>query len=123
MREPVVVFVKGQLLLPRSVRPHAPDLHRPADVRIIVNVFSVGRILRAVYMGPGIRRKRRFVIVLQRNTVQVVYRGAVALADKGKLFSIGGPAMKIRRRRRGDLPWLAAAQGQHKDKRARAVGS
>src|SRR5580658_1189956 len=86
VREPIIQFVRGDLLLLAAVRAHAPDLHDAGALGVEVNVFSVGGILRTV-VQPLRSREPRLVPARDGDTVNVEL--AVALADESQSLSVG----------------------------------
>src|SRR5580700_515712 len=105
VREPIIQFVRRDLLLLAAVWAHAPDLRQAGTLGVEVNVFSVGRIFRAVveaFRG----RQPRLVAARDRNTVDVEL--TAALANEREPGAVGRPTVPIRRKILGDAPGRAA---------------
>ena len=85
VRKPVVKFVRGDLFLCASVRPHTPDLHGPGAVGVKVNVLAVGRILGPVVEPLG-GSQAGFIATCDRNGVDIEV--PIPLSDEGKRSAI-----------------------------------
>src|SRR5262249_8510022 len=72
MRKPVIVSVAGYFLLPAPVRVHSPDLHASRASRAEIDVFPVGRILRAVVQPFG-SRQANLLASGRRNLVYIEF--------------------------------------------------
>jgi len=72
MREPIMILIKGQLLLAFAIGFHSPDLHGAGDIRIVIDVFAVGRIFRSVHVGMVAFGQQRLFIILQGDFIQVI---------------------------------------------------
>ena len=112
VREPVVELVTGQLLLPRAVRPHPPELHEPRTRRVEVDVTPVRRILRPVVQRLRVGQTHLLAAV---NTDPVDVELAAAPARVDEEAAVGRPAVQVRGRARGDAPRRAAGRGQDVD--------
>src|ERR1700681_1614898 len=69
--EPIMIFIKRELLFSGTVGFHAPYLHGSRNICIVVNVSAIRGIFRPVYMPLSIECKLRFLFVCQRNLVQI----------------------------------------------------
>src|SRR5712692_2296458 len=112
MRKPVVVFVRGDLLLAGPIRAHAPNLHRAAALRIEVDELAVGRIIRAVIKSLRGGEPRLFAAT-RGNGVNVEV--AIALRAVSQRFAVGRPSVPIRGTQAGDSFGRSAADRQRVD--------
>src|ERR1700733_7312520 len=83
MWEPVVKLIKGDLLLVRSIRLHSQYLHSSGRVSIIINISSIRRIFRAVYMTSRVESQLNFLASFHRHLIDIVYGAAIALGNIG----------------------------------------
>src|SRR6266568_7932176 len=112
MRKPVVVFVRGDLLLAGPIRAHAPNLHRAAALRIEVDELAIGRIIRAVIESLRGGQPRLFAAI-RGNGVNVEV--AVAFRAVSQRFAVGRPAVPIRGTEASDAFGRAAGDGERVD--------
>jgi hypothetical protein len=88
VREPVVVGIKGNLLLTGTIRLHAPDLHRAGADRVEIDPFAIRAEFRAVVQ----RRIVRQIGFLFRVHVDGPYVPlAVAVTGEKDVFPIHRP--------------------------------
>src|SRR5438046_2247094 len=108
MREPVVEFIRGHLLLLAAIRMHAPDLHPAAPVRIEINPLAIRRIIRTVIQSIRARQASLSPAV-QWNGVDIEV--AISLGTISERQAVRRPAVPIRWPQLRHAPWSAAANG------------
>src|SRR5690349_8345992 len=97
MGEPVVIFIESYLLFVGSIGLHAPYLHSAGGVGIVINILAVRAVFRTVHMPAGVGSKRRFCATVNGYFIEIIRLAAIALTNKHNFFSIGVPAMPVRR--------------------------
>src|SRR5262245_6064572 len=110
--EPVVVFVGDDGFLAAAVGMHAPNFHFSGAVGVEVDVFTVGRILRAV-VEAGRGGEALFATAGCGDGVDVEL--AVALGTIRQRLAVRRPAVPIGRREWRDFARLAAGDWQNVD--------
>src|SRR5271167_2574797 len=97
VREPVVEFAKGDLLLVGALSEHTPDLHVSGALGVEIDVAAVGRIFGAVVEAFG-GGETGFTAAFNGDGVDVevfVALTHVALADESERFAVRRPAVPV----------------------------
>ena len=92
MREPIIVFIKSDLLRIASIWFHSPYFHCACSHRIKIDPFSIRRVFRTIVESSQVG-KPCFFFCCHIHCPDIVL--VVSLTGKDHILSVRRPAMKI----------------------------